>query len=1275
MGKLISIELFNFKSYRGHHTLLFGDSYFTSIIGPNGSGKSNSMDAISFVLGIKSSHLRSTHLRDLIYRGRVLRTSRINADGTATEAPETADDDDDDTQRSSQRGDPTTAWVQAVYEDDAGEEQRWKRTITAQGASEYRINNQVVSAQQYNAALEAENILIKARNFLVFQGDVEAIASQAPKDLTLLIEQISGSLEYKKEYERLKAENEKAADELNFRLNQRRAINGEIKQYQEQKAEADNFERKRAERDQAIVTHVLWKLFHFQRTMEESGEQIRRNNEELKEHKRGLEKFEQRLEEAKREQGKVAREVGKMERAIKRKEKEIEDKENSLVPLDEKISISSANRKKYEARIKEVEKERDAQQKNVNKLKKDLDTVQKAQKKWEDEWAAQQQAAGRELSEADLQEYNRLRSEVTRRTASDQTRLDHMNRQLKTDAETVASLRSKVESAEAQVSKLESEIQDLKERRATMDAQTKSTQKEIEAKKRDFDALTSERLRSAQKQTELEEKLQEVLTKLISADSDRRTTEKEHRAKETVAAMKRIFPGVRGRISDLSRPKQKKYETAVSTVLGRHFDAIVVDTERTARDCIQYLRDQRAGQATFIPLDTIQVKAVDPSLKTVHRGARLAIDIIDYDAAYERAMSYACGNALVCDDLSIAKALVYDRGIEVKAVTLDGTIIHKGGLMTGGRGPQDRQRRWEDTEVENLRRLRDKLLADIAALPRGHRRGTEEEQLQGELAGLESQLNFSREEVRALDRNIASKESELAHARQQLEETRPKLEEQSAHLEELRSNLQTFADAIARVEDEVFAEFCQRLGYADIRAYEKQQGTMQQEASQKKLEFTRQRSRIENQLAFETQRLATTTARIQTLRTQDERDANLIASLNAEKESINNELDTLNAELEQLKQQLETLRQRADERAGAVNEARREVAKRNKNVDETLKTIVTLEAEVTKCRVGWYNLLRKCRIDEVNIPLAEGSEPLESLPLDETINGTTGDAMELDGEEGSPGAGQATEARDYGIIPDFDELDDDLKEDDSPKAEERLQERIQALNAELDKMAPNMRAVDRLEATSARLHSTEKDFQAARRAAARAKEAFEEVRERRAELFNKAFQHISDQIGPVYKELTRSTAFPLGGQAYLDLEEGDDAEEAFLGGVKYHATPPLKRFRDLSHLSGGEKTIAALALLFAIHSYSPSPFFVLDEVDAALDSVNVRRVAEYLRRASGPATTGGTRSGSAGGMQFIVISLKQGLFGESETLVGVARDQARMSSRTVTLDLRKYQAV
>lgn len=123
---------------------------------------------------------------------------------------------------------------------------------------------------------------------------------------------------------------------------------------------------------------------------------------------------------------------------------------------------------------------------------------------------------------------------------------------------------------------------------------------------------------------------------------------------------------------------------------------------------------------------------------------------------------------------------------------------------------------------------------------------------------------------------------------------------------------------------------------------------------------------------------------------------------------------------------------------------------------------------------------------------------------------------------------------------------------------------------------------------------------------------------------------------------------------YLDIE---DSDEPYLDGIKYHAMPPLKRFRDMEHLSGGEKTMAALALLFAIHSYQPSPFFVLDEVDAALDNTNVARIANYIHDHAAP------------GMQFIVISLKTGLFQNSEALVGIYRDQGENSSNSLTLDV------
>jgi structural maintenance of chromosome 1 len=227
---------------------------------------------------------------------------------------------------------------------------------------------------------------------------------------------------------------------------------------------------------------------------------------------------------------------------------------------------------------------------------------------------------------------------------------------------------------------------------------------------------------------------------------------------------------------------------------------------------------------------------------------------------------------------------------------------------------------------------------------------------------------------------------------------------------------------------------------------------------------------------------------------------------------------------------------------------------------------------------------------------------------------------------------------------------------DDSSVEDQLQEKIASLTTELEKLNPNMRAIERLETVESRLISTEKDFEDSRAEAKAARDSFNAVKAQRFELFNKAFMHIQDQISHVYKDLTRSEAYPLGGQAYLDIEE--DTDTPYLSGIKYHAMPPLKRFRDMEHLSGGEKTMAALALLFAIHSYQPSPFFVLDEVDAALDNANVDKIKKYIREHAGP------------GMQFIVISLKAGLFQDSESLIGVYRDQDVNSSRTLTLDVR-----
>ena len=1166
------------------------------------------MDAISFVLGIKSSHLRSAHLRELVYRGRVLQTSPVDGEADTNGGNGHVNGNTNgDISNTPDMGDPRSAYVTAVYEDDAGEEQKWKRTITNQGASEYRLNERVVTAQQYNESLEAENILIKARNFLGFQGDVEAIAIQKPADLTRLIEQVSGSLEHKTEYDRLQKESDQASDQQTFQLNRRRGINSEMRQYQEQKREADNYNKKAEERDAAIVAHVLWKLYHLQRQIEESSAEIQRHQNDMKESRRGIEKFERNFDVAKKEYAQVGREVGKAEKSIKLKEREIEEHFDSLVPIEEKIQVSNKQLTKFANRINTVAKERDTQQASVKQLEKDLHVVEKAQAQWQAEWDKTSNKAGGQLSNQALQQYNKLKEEVSKQSSADQSRIDDLKRRRAGLEGTASSLKSNVESAEWKLQAAEKQYADFTNRQNALQDIVNQTRTQIDQKKQELNALKSKRLQAARTKTELEEKLQEVLRKLIDADDGRKQSEKEARMKDTVSALKRIYPGVRGRVNELCKPKQKKYAEAVSTVLGRHFDAIVVDTEATAKECIEHLRSQRAGQATFIPLNTIQTKAIDSKLRGMHQGMRPAIEAVDFETPVQRAIAYACGNAIVCDNLKIAKYLCYERHVDAKAVTLDGTVIHKGGLMTGGRGREHESRRWEDAEVEKYRKLKDKLLVDIAALPAERSRVIDEETLHGELKGLEAQHGYASEELAGLTRNVTSKKKEVDHHQVQVNEAHPKFAGEQVKLESLDEDLGKLRERVQKVEDNIFGNFCQQNGFTDIREYEARQGSLQQGAARKKLEFTTQKSKLQNQLGFEKIRLQQTEDRIRSLQEQDQRDRCIIDELAEQRDGIRSDLDTLNAELEELVEKLDeqkVLYQKASER---LEDQRREVASRSKKMDGVLKTINSLEGEMQRHSSSRYTILRRCKIEDIGLPLAEGSANLDALPINDVSQ--EGDAMDVDEDELNSSTFGSHAVTDHGIEPDFDELADDLRDDSGDAMDKELQSNIDAITATLENLTPNMHAADRLAAVESRIQDTQKEFEDSQKLHKATKKAFEEVRQKREDLFNKAFNHISEQIEPIYADLTKSAEYTAGGRAYLTA----DTDEPYLSGVNYHTMPPAKRFRDMEHLSGGEKTMAALALLFAIHSYQPSPFFVLDEVDAALDNANVAKLVNYVK--------------------------------------------------------------
>ncbi|KAF5194806.1 Structural maintenance of chromosomes protein [Thalictrum thalictroides] len=296
-GKILRLELENFKSYKGFQTI--GPFYdFTAVIGPNGAGKSNLMDAISFVLGVRTGQLRGTQLKDLIYAF-----------------------DDKEKEEKGRR-----AFVRLVYQLVSGTELQFMRVITSSGSSEYRLDGKVVTWDDYNNKLKSLGILVKARNFLVFQGDVESIASKNPKELTGLLEQISGSDELKRQYEDLEEKKARAEENSALIYQKKKTISAERKQKREQKEEAEKHLRLQEQLKSLKTEHILWQLSNIDKDMFDANKEIedkmRIREDTLKEQK------EHELEEnsIKREQAGYLKEITLCEKNIADKKSKLDKK-------------------------------------------------------------------------------------------------------------------------------------------------------------------------------------------------------------------------------------------------------------------------------------------------------------------------------------------------------------------------------------------------------------------------------------------------------------------------------------------------------------------------------------------------------------------------------------------------------------------------------------------------------------------------------------------------------------------------------------------------------------------------------------------------------------------------------------------------------------------------------------------------------------------------------------------------------------------------------------
>ena len=619
------------------------------------------------------------------------------------------------------------------------------------------------------------------------------------------------------------------------------------------------------------------------------------------------------------------------------------------------------------------------------------------------------------------------------------------------------------------------------------------------------------------------------------------------------------------------------------------------------------------------------------------------VDVVQYDPAIQKAILYAFGSTLVCETLNEARRLAYDGNERHRVVTVDGTIIEKSGLMSGGlTGLDTRVQRWDEREIAELKRSRDRCLKELAELGRNLRSVELEQQLNYQISTIENTLKFAKMDLEVTDKKIRGYHQEIKKLDEDIARNAPAFEDLEEKLEERTAILDEIKTDINSIEDNIFKDFSKEVGVKNIREYEENQLKQAKEQSDKRVKLATHLSKLQNQLDYELKRdLEEPKKKLEDTISKDKDKLKDLREKEKEYVAVSKEAQK---ELEKLMKKHEDFKSLIEEKEIEIKEYKKRVDSLINEGGSLQKQITSEEGQIEKLQKRRQDLLQRCRVEEIQLPKKSDKKGKESQVEEEEEEEE--EEMEIDSES-------ATQEEKLIRTLDFSAIK--KKEVKSQKQYEKINqtyvEKVQNISLEIEKINPNLKATEKLTAVSERLGELNKDWTSAKDASDKLTDRFNEVKQLRHQKFMDAFGKISKTIDDVYKSLTNIPA----SVASLTLE---NPEEPYLEGIKYNAIPPNKRFRDMDQLSGGEKTLAALALLFAIHSYQPSPFFVLDEVDAALDPVNVTRIVNYIRKRSSE-------------VQCIVISLKHSFFEMADALIGIYRDEGN-SSRTLTLDLKPY---
>ena len=1173
---LKEIEIQGFKSFADKTKVVF-DQGVTAVVGPNGSGKSNITESLRWALGESSvKSLRGGKMPDVIFAGTESRKPLNYASVVVT-----LDNQDG-------------------FIKDAGQEIKVERHIYRTGDSEYKIDGKKVRLRDIHD-LFLDTGLGRDSFSIISQGKVEEIFNSKPEERRAIFEEAAGVLKYKTRRKETESKLQQTQDNLDRLEDIIYELDNQIKPLEKQAATARKFIDLDSQRKGIYLDVLVAQIQANKAELDLTEEELNQVQELLTSYYQKRESLELENQSLKKQRQDLQAEMAKDQTSLMDLTSLISDLERKLALSKLETEQVALNQQEAQARLASLDEkrnvliqEKEEKETNLSQLEENLAVNTKELNRLEAELLAfsddpdQMIEQLRERFVAFLQEEADVSNQLTRI----ENDLENSRQQTQKQEEQLESLKEQLASAKSKASEQELALKSAKEEVQSLLADYQTNAKQEEEQKQAYQS----------QQNQLFDRLDSLKNKQAKAQSLENILKNHsnfYAGVKSVLQEKNRLGGIIGAVSE-HLTFDVHYQTALEIALGASSQHIIVEDEQAATKAIDFLKQNRAGRATFLPLTTIKARSISGQNQDVIASSPgflgMADELVTFDAKLEAIFKNLLATTAIFDTVEHARDAARKVRYQVRMVTLDGTELRTGGSYAGGANRQNNS---------------------IFIKP-------ELEQLQKEIAQEEKLLSQEEEKLKSLQETLTALAQTLETIKSQGEQAR--IEEQGLYL--------------------AYQQTCQQVEELEtlLELQEKELNNLRGGDWQAEKEKCQERLSI---IATEKQKLESEIEEIKSNKNAiQERYQNLQEKFSQERlrktEMIGRKRYEV-ADIERINKELENLNIEQDE----IERLLQEKVDNLEKVDTELLAKQEAEAKSQKEEIQQGLIRKQFELDDIEAQLDDIASHLEQARQqnEEWIRKQTRAEATKEKITDRLRYLQAQLTEEYQISY-TEALEQANQLEDLAIAEQKVKD----LEKSIRSLGPvNLDAIEQFDEVHERLeflNSQRDDILSAKNLLL---ETITEMNDEVKERFKSTFEAIRESFKVTFKQMFG------GGQADLILTEGD----LLTAGVEISVQPPGKKIQSLNLMSGGEKALSALALLFSIIRVKTIPFVILDEVEAALDEANVKRFGDYLNRFDKDS-------------QFIVVTHRKGTMAAADSIYGVTMQESGVS-KIVSVKLKDLE--